>query len=101
MSAAPAITQNPRHTTEFRPPSKWNVVFLNDDTTPMDYVIKVLMGVYGHSTASAEDIMLSVHHAGKGVAGTYSHEIAEQKSEETMADSRSYGYTLQVIIEKE
>lgn len=90
-----------RHKSTLKPPSRWNVVILNDDTTPMDYVIHVLQDEYNHSPPTAEKIMLSVHHEGRGIAGTFSHQIAEQKSKDTMARAQQRGYGLQVQIQRE
>lgn len=82
-------------------PSKYKVVFLNDDTTPMEWVIKVLVELYKHSPSAAEQITMTVHNEGSGVAGIYSHEIAEQKQEETINASRNYGFPLKVTIEED
>jgi ATP-dependent Clp protease adaptor protein ClpS len=82
-------------------PSKYKVVFLNDDTTPMDWVIKILIEVFKHSSNSAEQLTISIHNEGSAVVGIYSHEIAEQKMEETVSASRNYGFPLQVTIEED
>lgn len=83
------------------PPGRWKVVFFNDDSTPMEYVIEVLMSIFGHNADSANEITMTIHASGRGVAGVYVYEIAEQKASETLADSRSRGYSLQVELEKE
>lgn len=85
----------------FRPPNKWKVLFLNDDVTPMDYVIDVLMRVFNHTESTAQEITLSIHNAGRGVAGVFPFEIAEQKVSETIADSSKNGFSLQVDLEQE
>lgn len=82
-------------------PSKYKVVFLNDDKTPMEWVIKVLMELFKHSSSAAEQITMTIHHEGSGVVGVYSHEVAEQKMEETVTASRNYGFPLQVTIEED
>lgn len=84
-----------------KPPSKYKVIFLNDDTTPMDWVIKVLKELFKHSAASAEQITMTIHNEGSGVVGTYSHEVAEQKQSETETASRNYGFPLEVKIEED
>jgi len=86
---------------EFTPPPRWNVVFYNDDSTPMDYVIGVLMSIFKHNADTAREITLTIHNAGRGIAGNYPYEIAEQKAAETMSQSRTRGYSLQVEIEQE
>ena len=83
------------------PPGKWKVVFFNDDSTPMNYVIEILIGFYGHTADTAQEIMLTIHNSGRGVAGVFPYEIAEQKASDTIADSRNHGYSLAVEIEKE
>jgi ATP-dependent Clp protease adaptor protein ClpS len=60
-------------------PPKYNVVILNDDVTPMDLVIVILMSVFKHSFESATELTMKVHQEGSAVAGTYNYEIAEQK----------------------
>lgn len=96
-----AVMTPVRKKVKLAPPSKWNVIFLNDDTTPMEFVITVLVNMFNHSYETAEEIMLSVHHVGRGVAGTYPYEVAEQKLIETLAFTKSQGYSLQVEMQKE
>jgi len=61
-----------------RPPL-YRVILLNDDYTPMEFVVSVLEGVFGLDHGSAMRIMLEVHHQGKGICGVYTYEIAETK----------------------
>lgn len=82
-----------------QPPRMWNVVLFNDDTTSMEFVILILMQVFHKSLDDATDIMMNIHENGRGVAGTYSHEIASTKKDETIAVARSNGFPLQVEIE--
>ena len=82
-------------------PPKFKVVFLNDDTTPVEWVISILVQVFRHTNDSAEKITLSIHTGGSGVAGIYTYEIAEQKALEAQDLSRSQGFPLQIKIEKE
>ena len=82
-------------------PGKYNVIMINDDATPMEWVIDVLKTIFKHSQRSAEQITLTIHNDGSAVVGTYIHEIAEVKSVETITASRSAGFPLQVTIEKE
>ena len=73
-------------------PKLYNVVLLNDDFTPMDFVIQILMELFSKAEHDAMTVMLEIHHNGQGVAGTYSQEIAETKVNETMkfAGSRKH-----------
>jgi len=82
-------------------PSKFKVVFLNDDKTPMEWVVKILVELYRHSAGTAEQITMTIHNEGSGIAGVYSHEIAEQKQDETISASRNFGFPLKVTIEED
>ena len=82
-------------------PGKYKVVILNDDSTPMDFVIALLMGIFKHDEASATTITMQIHHNGKGVAGVYSHEVAEQKGIEGTLLARQHGWPLQIQVEPE
>lgn len=64
---------------KLQPPRQFYVVLLNDDFTPMDFVVQVLVHVFAMSEDKAAQVMLDVHHKGSGVAGIYSREIAETK----------------------
>jgi ATP-dependent Clp protease adaptor protein ClpS len=57
----------------------YRVILLNDDYTPMDFVVKILMLLFGLNEERAVSVMLQVHQEGKGVCGVYTHEIAETK----------------------
>ena len=101
MTVDVAIEKRTNTTISLTPPEKWKVVLHNDDTTPMDYVIEVLMLIFGHDFDTAKEITLTIHQAGRGTAGLYPYEIAEQKCAETLSDSRNKGHELAVDLEKE
>jgi ATP-dependent Clp protease adaptor protein ClpS len=82
-------------------PKRWKVILLNDDTTPMEFVIGILVDVFRHTTESAHDIMLQVHETGSGVAGIYSFEIAEAKAVEATNQARTNNFPLQLKLEEE
>ena len=84
-----------------QPPSLYKVVFLNDDRTPMEFVIDILMSIFKHSDSSAKEVTLDVHNTGSGVAGIYAHEIAEQLGIEATKLARTNGFPLQINIERE
>jgi ATP-dependent Clp protease adaptor protein ClpS len=86
--------------TKLKPPSRYNVVLLNDDSTPQEFVVNVLLTIYNRSTEQANSVMLEVHEKGRGIAGTYSYEVAEQKCVETITDARRHQFPLDVTIEK-
>ena len=82
-------------------PKNWKVIFLNDDTTPMEFVISVLIEVFKHTQDTARDITLQVHETGSGIAGIYSFEIAEAKAVESTNLARANGFPLQIKLEEE
>jgi ATP-dependent Clp protease adaptor protein ClpS len=82
-------------------PPKFKVVFLNDNQTPIDWVVEVLKSIFKHSQQTAEQITLTIHDEGSGIAGIYTYEIAEQKSIEATTASRNHGFPLQIKVEKE
>lgn len=86
--------------TKLKAPNKFNVIMLNDNVTPMDFVIQILMIVFNKDQNSAKDIMLEVHEKGRSIAGSYSYEIAEQKCVETVTTARKAGFPLDVTIEE-
>lgn len=82
-------------------PKQWKVIILNDDSTPVDFVISVLMEIFRHTSDSATNITMQVHETGSGVAGVYSFEIAEVKAVEATNQARTNGFPLQVKLEEE
>jgi len=86
---------------EAKEPPKYKVVFLNDDTTPIEHVIEVLRTIFKHTQVTAEAITLTIHNDGAGIAGVYTYEIAEQKTIEATTASRNHGFPLQIRVDKE
>lgn len=82
-----------------RPPF-YKVVLMNDDYTPMDFVVYVLKDIFRKSHADAVTIMLDVHQKGEGVCGVYTRDVAETKAEVVVAVSRQREYPLQCRVEK-
>ncbi len=82
-------------------PKRWKVLLLNDDTTPMDFVVGILTDIFKHTQETAKGITIEVHNTGSGVAGVYSFEIAEAKAVESTQLARSNGFPLQVKMEEE
>ena len=81
-------------------PSMWNIVFYNDDYTPMDFVVFVVTKIFHKSTEDALALTLAVHTQGKGIAGTYTFEIAEQKQCEVLLMAKIEEHPLRVEIER-
>lgn len=82
-------------------PKRWKVIFLNDDTTPMEFVIGVLTETFKHTQETAKQITLEIHNTGSGIAGVYSFEIAEVKAVEATQLARANGFPLQIKMEEE
>jgi ATP-dependent Clp protease adaptor protein ClpS len=82
-------------------PGKYKVVVQNDDVTPMEFVIAMLMQIFGHDEDRAKDITLRIHHDGAGIAGIFSYEVAEQKGIESTLLARQHGWPLSIKIEEE
>ena len=82
-------------------PSLYKVILLNDDYTPMEYVVALLKSVFKKTQNQAVNIMLTVHKKGSGVCGVYTLEIAETKLKNVMDMAKSDQHPLQCILEKE
>ncbi len=80
---------------------RFKVVFHNDDFTTQEFVIRVLQKFFHKTETEATQIMLSVHHKGRGVAGFYSRDIAETKVTQTMSYARQHGMPLLATSEPE
>ncbi|MDG2404936.1 MAG: ATP-dependent Clp protease adapter ClpS [Paracoccaceae bacterium] len=83
-----------------RPPL-YKVMVLNDDYTPMEFVVHILERFFGMNSAQAFDIMLTVHKKGLAVVGVFSHEVAETKVTQVMDFARRHEHPLQCTMEKE
>jgi ATP-dependent Clp protease adaptor protein ClpS len=81
-------------------PSMWNIVFYNDDYTSMEFVVFVLTKVFHRSTEDALALTMAVHTQGKGIAGTYTFEVAEQKQCEVLLMAKIEEHPLRVEVEK-
>ena len=86
--------------TSIEPPKRYYIVMHNDDQTPIDFVVKVLVELYRHETQTAADLANKIHVDEKAIVGMFNLEIAEQKVEETHGTSRAHGYPLTVSLEQ-
>lgn len=82
-------------------PKRFKVILLNDDTTPMDFVMGILETIFKHTQETSKEITVEIHNTGSGVAGIYSFEIAEVKAVESTQLARSNGFPLQIKMEEE
>jgi ATP-dependent Clp protease adaptor protein ClpS len=92
-----AVKERVEHKT--KEPALYGVVLLNDDYTPMEFVVDVLETLFQKSPAEAYRIMMQVHVGGRGVAGIYPWEVAETKIDALLSRARGAGHPLQAIIE--
>ena len=83
------------------PPKKFKVVLYNDNYTPMDFVIIILMDVFNFGFKKASSIMMQVHEQGKGIAGAYSKEIASMKVKKCNLIAKQEGHPFMVSMEQE
>src|ERR1700704_164558 len=81
-------------------PSMWDIVFYNDDYTPIDFVVFVVTKIFHRSTEDALALTLAVHIQGKGIAGTYTFEVAEQKQCEVLLMAKVEEHPLRVEVER-
>lgn len=81
------------------PPPMFQVILLNDDYTPMEFVVMVLQEYFNRDLETATQIMLKIHHDGRGVCGVYSKDVASTKVELVLAAARRGGHPLQCIME--
>jgi len=88
-----------RDVTKVKRPSMWNVIFYNDEFTTMDFVQFVLRKVFHKSVEDALAFTLAVHEQGKGVAGTYTFEVAEEKQSEVLLRAKIEEHPLRVGVE--
>lgn len=82
-------------------PSKYKVIVCNDDVTPMEFVVAMLVAVFNHEERQAISLTLAIHNKGSAVAGIYSYEIAEQKVIDATNMAKLNGYPLVLKAEAE
>lgn len=85
---------------ELKQPPKYRVLMLNDDYTPMDFVIEVLESLFSMATDNATRTMMQVHTEGQAPCGIYTFEIAEAKVEQANSYAQSHGHPLQCTMEE-
>lgn len=85
---------------KLKPPKQYKVIVVNDDFTPMEFVVQVLTMFFAMDDAKATRVMMAVHTKGKGVCGIFSHEIAETKVDQVNEFSRMNQHPLMCIMEE-
>lgn len=85
---------------ELKEPDMWRVVLLNDDYTPRDFVVEILVSIFHKPPVEAANIMLEVHNKGRGVVGVYPYDIGKTKVNWLKKLARAKEYPLQGILER-
>ncbi len=83
-----------------KPPPLYRVLLINDDYTPMDFVVGILESVFGMQRTKATQVMLEVHTRGRGVCGVFSYEIAETKVAQVMGIAKQHQHPLLCTMEE-
>ena len=86
---------------DIMPPPYFNVIYINDNVTTMEFVVESLKTIFDYDEQPAVDICVKIHEQGSAVVATLPYEIAEQKGIEVTLDARSQGFPLQVKVEAE
>jgi ATP-dependent Clp protease adaptor protein ClpS len=89
-----------RQTQKVKPPPMYQVLLLNDDYTPMDFVVVVLQEYFNKDIETAMRIMLKVHNEGRAVCGIFSKDVASTKVDLVMSYARQAGHPLQCVMEE-
>jgi ATP-dependent Clp protease adaptor protein ClpS len=85
---------------KLKPPPLFKVILLNDDYTPMEFVVVVLQSFFSMTREQATQVMLKVHREGMGVCGVYARDIATTKVEQVVAYARKHQHPLQCVMEE-
>ena len=88
-----------RRTPKVGPPQMYQVVMLNDDYTPMEFVVLVIQEFFGKDLETATQIMLKIHLDGKGICGVYSRDVAATKVDQVLDAAAKAGHPLQCVSE--
>ena len=89
-----------RQEQKVKPPSMYKVVLMNDDYTPMEFVVMIVQEYFNKDRETATQIMLKVHREGRGICGVYTRDIASTKVEQVVTHARQAGHPLQCVMEE-
>lgn len=101
MSTQDVVEKKKVTSRSIQPPKKYKVVVCNDDVTPIDFVIIMLVSIFKHNEQDAYNLTMTIHNNGSAVAGVYNYEIAEQKAIDGINLARIHGYPLLLKVEEE
>ena len=94
------VEKKTKITDSLKEPGKFKVIVCNDDVTPIEFVVVMLVSVFNHAQGDALQLTIKVHNDGSAVAGSYTHEVAEQKTADAIHMARTHGYPLIVKVEE-
>lgn len=100
MAQQQSNTRERQHTS-IREPRRFTVYLHNDDFTTMEFVVRILTGIFSKSSEEAEALMLHIHHSGKAPAGTYTYDVAMSKANKATRLARNEGFPLRLTVEGE
>ncbi|MEJ7136994.1 ATP-dependent Clp protease adapter ClpS [Amphibiibacter pelophylacis] len=98
-AADPGIAVLEKTELDLRPPQMWRVIMINDDFTPMEFVVLVLQEFFNLDLEAATRVMLTIHQQGQAVCGVYTKDVASTKVEWVMAAAQRNGHPLQCTME--
>ena len=101
MTTDTIVEKQIKTTEKIKEPGKFRVIVCNDDTTPVEFVISMLIAVFKHDEKSALELTLQIHNTGSATAGIYSYEVAEQKGVDGVNLARAHGWPLIIKVEPE
>ena len=101
MASDTIVEKKTKITDSLKEPGKFKVIVCNDDVTPIEFVISMLITVFRHNEKSALELTLSIHNSGSAIAGTFTFEVAEQKALDGTNLARTHGYPLVLKVEAE
>jgi ATP-dependent Clp protease adaptor protein ClpS len=101
MAIDTVVEKENKVTDKLKAPSRYKVIVCNDDVTPIEFVVSLLMAIFRHDEKTALELTLKIHNNGSAIAGVYSYEVAEQKGIDATNLARSGGYPLIIKVEPE
>jgi ATP-dependent Clp protease adaptor protein ClpS len=101
MTTDAIIEKKSKTTNNVKEPGKFNVIVCNDNSTPMEFVIAMLISIFRHDERNAIELTLKIHNEEKAIVGTFTHEVAEQKQLDATNLARMNGWPLIIKIAPE
>jgi|TARA_R110000803_G_scaffold163749_1_gene227429 ATP-dependent Clp protease adaptor protein ClpS len=99
MSEKTEVKQSTKSKTSIKPPNLYNVIYLNDNKTTVEFVVESLKVIFHHSEEIAKELTVKIHNDGSSVVKTLTYEVAEQKGVEVTMLARNNGFPLEVKLQ--